>query len=368
MNDASLSAANPLGQTPILAMKLRQPQVRASIVSRTRLTEQLNAGLSRALTLISAPVGFGKTTLLGEWLAGAAQAIPAAWLSLDEDDNDPVRFLSYIVAALHGVEESVGSVAMTMLRSPLPAPTRAGLTSILNDLTTVPGDLILVLDDYQAIGSPAVHDAVAFLLGNLPPQLHLAITTRSDPPLPLSRLRARNQLVEIRGPELLFTLEEAETFLNRVMDLGLSTGDVAALQSSTEGWIVGLQLIAVSLQGRRDMASMVATVTGAHRYIVDYLVDEVLSRQPAEDRLFLLHTSILSELSGALCDAVAERSGSAVVLWRMEHANLFITPLDEERHLYRYHHLFAECLRTRLEAIGFAADASRRGRAGGCRC
>src|SRR3990170_1165081 len=170
MYEPSASSANPLGQTPLLAMKLRQPQVRASIVSRTRLTERLNAGLNRALTLISAPVGFGKTTLLGEWLSGAAQAVPAAWLSLDEDDNDPVRFLTYVVAALNGVQESVGSAALTMLRSPHPPPTKAVLTSLLNDLGSVPGDLILVLDDYHTIGSPAVHDAVAFILGNLPPQ------------------------------------------------------------------------------------------------------------------------------------------------------------------------------------------------------
>ncbi|MDP2950159.1 MAG: LuxR C-terminal-related transcriptional regulator [Chloroflexota bacterium] len=344
------SAANRLGQPPLLATKLRRPRVRASIVSRPRLTERLNGGLNRALTLISAPVGFGKTTLLGEWLAGAAQAVPATWISLDEDDNDPVRFLTYVVAALNDVQEGVGSAALTMLRSPLPPPTKAVLTSLLNDLASVPGDLILVLDDYHAISAPAVHDAVAFLLGNLPPQMHFVIATRSDPPLPLSRLRARDQLVEIRGPEFPFTLEEAETFLNRAMGLDLNAGDVAALQSSTEGWIAALQLIAVSLQERRDVASLVATVTGAHRYIVDYLVDEVLSRQPEEDRLFLLRTSILSDLGGPLCDAVCGRSDSAAVLVRLERANLFMTSLDEERHWYRYHHLFAECLRNRLEA------------------
>ncbi len=350
VDEHTASAANPFGQTPLLATKLRQPRVRASIVARSRLTERLNAGLSRALTLISAPAGFGKTTLLSEWLAGAAQTVPAAWLSLDEDDNDPVRFLTYVVAALNGVQESLGLDSLAMLRSPLPAPTKAVLTSLLNDLGSVPGDLILVLDDYHTIGAPAVHDALAFLLGNLPSQVHLVIATRSDPPLPLSRLRARDQFVEVRGPELLFTLEEAETFLNRVMALDLNAGDVAALQASTEGWIVGLQLIAVSIQGRRDVASLVSRVTGAHRYIVDYLVDEVLSRQPEADRLFLLQTSILSELTGSLCDAVTGRSDSAAVLVRMESANLFVTPLDEERHWYRYHHLFAECLRGRLEA------------------
>ena len=350
MNKSDASAATALGQTPLLATKLRQPRVRASLVSRARLTERLSAGLSRALTLVSAPVGFGKTTLVGEWLADPDQAAPATWLSVGEEDNDLARFLTYVIAALHGVQESVGSAALALLRSPQPPPTRAVLTSLLNDLGGLPDDLVLVLDDYHLIEAPAVHDAVAFLLANLPPQVHLVIVTRSDPPLPLSRLRARDQLVEIRGPELLFTLEEAETFLNRVMSLDLNAGDVAALQSSTEGWIAGLQLIAVSLQGRREVASLVATVTGAHRHIVDYLVDEVLSRQPEEDRLFLLRTSILNDLSGPLCDAATGRSDSAAVLVRMERANLFVTPLDEERRWYRYHHLFAECLRGRLEA------------------
>ena len=350
VNETSAYATDPVGQLPLLATKLCQPRVRASIVSRKRLTERLDAGLNRALTLVSAPAGFGKTTLLSEWLAGAAPAVPTAWLSLDEDDNDPVRFLTYVVAALNGAQEGVGTAALAMLRSPQPPPTKSILTSLLNDLAGVPGDLILVLDDYQTIGVPAVHDAVAYLLGNLPLQVHLVIATRSDPPLPLSRLRARDQLVELRGPELLFTLEEAETFLNRVMGLDLSTGDVTALQESTEGWIVGLQLVAVSLQGRRDVASLVEKVTGAHRYIVDYLVDEVLNRQPEGDRLFLLRTSILTELAGPLCDAVIGRSDSATVLVRLEHANLLVTPLDTERRWYRYHHLFAECLRDRLEA------------------
>ena len=295
MNEDNGSATDKGGLIPLLATKLRQPRVRASIVARKRLTERLDAGLNRALTLVSAPVGFGKTTLLSEWLAGAAPAVPTAWLSLDEDDTDPVRFLTYVVAALHEVQEGVGSVALAMLRSPQPPPTRVILTSLLNDLADVPGDLILVLDDYQSIVAPPVHDAVAYLLGNLPPQVHLVIATRFDPPLPLSRLRARDQLVELRGPELLFTLEEAETFLNRVMGLDLSTGDVTALQGSTEGWIVGLQLVAVSLQGRRDVSSLVEKVTGAHRYIVDFLVDEVLNRQTEADRLFLLRTSILKE-------------------------------------------------------------------------
>ncbi|MDO8672583.1 MAG: LuxR C-terminal-related transcriptional regulator [Dehalococcoidia bacterium] len=349
MNEPGAYAANPSGLNPLLAMKLRQPRVRANIVSRERLTARLNDGLSRRLTLVSAPAGFGKTTLVGEWIAGAAQAVPLAWLSLDEDDNDPVRFLTYVVAALHGAQEGVGATALTMLHSPMPPPTRVILTSLLNDLGNAPGDLILVLDDYHVIDAPAVHDAIAFILSNLPSPMHIVMTTRSDPPLPLSRLRARDQLVEIRGPELLFTIEEAGTFLNGVMGLHLSIGDMAALKTSTEGWITGLQLIAVSLQGRRDVSSLVSSVTGDHRYIVDYLVDEVLSRQTEPDRLFLLHTSILSGLTGPLCDTVTGRSDSATVLRRLEHANLFITPLDDEQRWYRYHQLFAECLLGRLE-------------------
>ncbi|MHB1413786.1 MAG: LuxR C-terminal-related transcriptional regulator [Chloroflexota bacterium] len=362
MTESSFSAVGPMSQIPLLAMKMRQPAVRASIVGRSRLTEQLNVGLGRSLTLVSAPVGFGKTTLLSEWLAGAASTVPAAWLSVDEEDNDPVRFFTYVAAALHKVQDGVGSAALTMLRSPHLPPTKAVLTSLLNDLASVPGDLILVLDDYQAIDAPAIHDGVTFLLGHLPPQVHVVVATRSDPPLPLSRLRARDQLVEIRSPELLFSREEAETFLNRVMGLDLSAGDVAALQASTEGWIVGLQLIAISLQGRRDVASLVATVTGSHRYIVDYLVDEVLDRQPEEVRLFLLQTSILSLLTGSLCDAVTGRGDGAAVLKQLEQANLFVTPLDEERRWYRYHHLFAECLRGRLDAEdpGGVPDLHRR--------
>lgn len=329
-------------------MKLRQPRVRASIVSRARLTERLNAGLSRSLTLVSAPVGFGKTTLVSEWLAGAASGIPAAWLSLDADDNDLPRFLSYLVAALGGIRDGIGSTALAMLRSHQVLPVRIFLTSLLNDLASTPDELILVLDEYQEIDAPAVHDAVAYLITNLPPQVHLIIATRSDPPLPLSRLRARDQLVEIRGPDLLFNLEEAETFLNQVMGLSLNEGDVAALQTSTEGWIVGLQLIAVSIQGRRDVAGILATVTGAHRFIVDYLVEEVLSRQSAEMRQFLLRTSILTELSGPLCDAVTGRNESAGTLVSMERDNLFVTPLDDERRWYRYHHLFRDCLSSRL--------------------
>jgi LuxR family transcriptional regulator, maltose regulon positive regulatory protein len=348
MNEGSVPADDLWSQIPLLAMKLRQPRVRASIVSRARLTERLHAGLTRALTLVSAPVGFGKTTLVSEWLAGPAEGIPTAWLSLDEDDNDLPRFLSYVVAALGGLQEGMGSTVLAMLRSHQVPPTRTVLTSLLNDLASSPEELILVLDEYQEIDAPAVHDAVAFLITNLPPQVHLVIATRSDPPLPLSRLRARDQLIEIRGPDLLFTLEEAETFLNRVMGLSLSAGNVAALQSSTEGWIVGLQLIAVSIQGRRDVAGLLATVTGAHRYIVDYLVEEVLTRQSAETRQFLLQTSILAELSGPLCDAVTGRTDGAGVLVTMERDNLFVTPLDDERRWYRYHHLFRDCLTARL--------------------
>lgn len=349
-NEPGASAASPLECIPLLSTKLRQPRARSRLVGRARLTERLSAGLDRALTLISAPVGFGKTTLLGEWLASAAQAIPIAWLSLDEDDNDPVRFLTYVAAALNEAQESVGASALALLRSPNPPPAKAILTSLLNDLADSPDDLILVLDDYHVIGAPAIHDALAFLLGNPPPRMHLVIATRSDPPLPLSRLRARDELVELRSPELLFTLEEAETFLNGAMELGLSAGDVRTLQSSTEGWVAGLQLVAISLQGRRDVASLVARVTGAHHYIVDYLVEEVLDRQDNRTRLFLMRTSILGELCGPLCDVVTGDQNSAAVLVRLERANLLLTPLDEERRWYRYHHLFAQCLRGRLEA------------------
>jgi len=306
----------------------------------------MNAGLPGKLTLISAAAGFGKTTLVSEW--AAACGLPAAWLSLDEGDSDPARFLAYLIAALQTVAPSVGQGALAALQAPQPPPPEAILTAVLNDLAAQPDRLLLVLDDYHAVDAPAVDQALAFLLQNLPPHLHLVIATREDPSLPLARLRARGQLTELRAADLRFTPDEAAEFLNQVMGLNLSPAEMAALEARTEGWIAGLQLAALSMQGRTDTAAFVRSFAGSHRFVLDYLVEEVLLRQPERVRAFLLQTSILDRLSGPLCDAVTGQEGSETVLDELERGNLFIVPLDDSRQWVRYHHLFAEVLQARL--------------------
>ena len=354
--------------TPLLTTKLYIPPLRPGMVSRPRLIERLNAGLlsRRKLTLISAPAGFGKTTLLSEWAAGCER--PVAWLSLDEGDNDPTRFWAYVIAALQTVREGIGGTALAALQSPQPPPVEAILTTLINEIAAVSqGDhegcpYVLVLDDYHAINAQPIHDGLAFLLDHLPPQMHLGLTTRSDPPLHLTRLRGRGQLTELRPTDLRFTPDEVTEFLNQVMGLELSADNVAALASRTEGWIAGLQMAAVSMQGREDIASFVRAFTGSNRFILDYLVEEVLDQQPSATQEFLLKTSILERLTGTLCDAVtgiSERinadgrknrdSPSQVILERLERANLFIVPLDDERRWYRYHHLFGSVLRLHLK-------------------
>jgi ATP/maltotriose-dependent transcriptional regulator MalT len=357
--------------TPILATKLYIPPPRPNVVQRPRLFEQLNEGLQRKLTLISAPAGFGKTTLLSEWLAerqkvkGKTQNNPddtllpftfyllpsqVAWLSLDEADNDPTRFLAYLVAALQTIAANIGAGVLGALQSPQPPPTEAILTALLNDITTVPGNFALVLDDYHVIDSKSIDTALTFLLEHLPPHLHLVIATREDPDLPLARLRARGQMTELRAADLRFTAAEAADFLNLVMGLKLSAEDITALEERTEGWIAGLQLAAISLQGQKDATRFIKSFTGSHHFVLDYLVEEVLHQQPESVQMFLLRTSILDRLCGPLCDAVLldpAASGQATLEY-LEHANLFIIPLDNERHWYRYHHLFADLLRQRL--------------------
>src|SRR5918997_3343214 len=264
--------------TPILATKLyTSPSLPRSIL-RPRLTERLDEGLRRRLTLICAPAGFGKTTLLSEWVAGCGR--PAAWLSLDEGDNDPARFLAYLVAALQPIVAGIGEGVLGALRSPQPPPTESVLTALLNEITAVPDDFVLVLDDYHVVDAEPVDDALAFLLEHLPPRMHLIIATREDPRLPLARLRARGQLAELRAADLRFTPFEAAEFLNRVMDLNLSEEDIAALESRTEGWIAGLQLAAISMQGHEDATSFIKSFTGSHHFVLDYLVEEVLQQQP----------------------------------------------------------------------------------------
>ncbi len=341
---------------PVLATKLYIPPHRAQLVPRPRLIEQLNAGLSSGckLSLISAPAGFGKTTLVSEWIASCGR--PVAWLSLDEGDDDPVRFVSYLVATLRTIKAGIGEGLVAVLQSPQPPTTESILTSLINEITTIPDNFIFVLDDYHVIDSKQVDNALTFLIDHLPPQMHLVIATRADPKLPLSRLRVRNQLTELRAADLRFTPAEAAGFLNQVMGLDLSADDIAALETRTEGWIAGLQLAAISMQGHSDTTSLIKSFTGSHYFVLDYLVEEVLQQQSESIRTFLLHTSILDRMCGPLCDTVLgspSASGQETVsaqetLEYLERTNLFIVPLDSERRWYRYHHLFGDLLRQRL--------------------
>lgn len=332
----------------ILATKLYIPPPGSKIVLRTRLIERMNEGVRGKLNLISAPAGFGKTTLLSEWVNGCGR--PVVWLSLDDGDNDPVRFISYLIAALQTIKAGLGDELLTTLQSPQAYVIESVLTSLLNEITTIPNHFILILDDYHLIESKQVDQAVAFLIEHLPPHMHLVIATREDPLLPLPRLRARGQLTELRTADLRFTPYEAAEFLNRVMGLNLSATDIAALETRTEGWIAGLQLAALSMQGHHDTASFIKSFTGSHRFVLDYLIEEVFQQQSESVQAFLLHTSILDRMCGPLCEAILRDSSvpAQETLERLEHANLFIVPLDSERGWYRYHHLFGDLLRQRL--------------------
>src|SRR5215210_407159 len=334
--------------TPILATKLYIPPPRSQVVLRPRLIEHRDEGVHRKLTLICAPAGFGKTTLLSEWVASLPR--PVAWLSLDEGDNDSTRFLAYLVAALQTITPNIGEGILGLLQSPQPSPTESVLTALLNEVTTIGDDCVVVLDDYHVIDSELIDGALTFLLDHQPPQMHLVIATREDPPLPLARLRARGQLTEVRAVDLQFTSSEAAEFLRGAMGLNLSAEDIAALETRTEGWIAGLQLAALSMRGREDAPGFIRAFAGDNRYIVDYLVEEVLQRQPERIRSFLLQTSILERLSGPLCDAVTGQEGSNALLEALERGNFFVVPLDDKRHWYRYHHLFGDVLSTHLKA------------------
>ena len=334
---------------PLLETKLHVPRLRRDLVARPRLSEKLTHGTESALTLVSAPAGFGKTTLLTGWLAAApADGRSAAWLSLDQPDNDPARFWTYLIAALQTAAPGVGAGALSLLQSPQ-APIDAVLPTLLNDLSAISNDVVLVLDDYHVVDSRDIQDGMTFLLEHLPPQVHLVIASRADPVLPLPRLRARGQLVEIRAADLRFTPDEAAEYLNQKMGLALTAEDVSALEGRTEGWIAALQLAALSLQGRDDVAGFIGSFAGDDRYIVDYLVEEVLARQPESVRSFLLKTSILSRLTGPLCDAVTGQDGGKAMLESLDRGNLFLVQLDDRRQWYRYQHLFADVLRAHLE-------------------
>jgi LuxR family transcriptional regulator, maltose regulon positive regulatory protein len=321
-------------------------------VPRPRLLDKLRKGLQGKFTLISAPAGFGKTTLVNEWIAaqGGFAELRVAWLSLDERDSDPARFLAYFVAALQTIAEHVGQGLLDVLQAPQPPPVEAILTTLLNELSSILHSFVVVLDDYHLIESQPVDHALSFLLQHLPPRMRLVIVTRADPQLPLARLRAQGQLTELRAADLRFTPPEAAAFLNQVMGLNLAAEEIAALETRTEGWIAGLQLAAISMQGHRDTAGFIQSFTGSHHFVLDYLVEEVLQQQPEHVQSFLLRTSILDRLCGPLCDAVMHRSSISRedTLEYLEQANLFIVPLDDERRWYRYHHLFADLLRQRL--------------------
>ncbi|PKO14093.1 MAG: helix-turn-helix transcriptional regulator [Chloroflexi bacterium HGW-Chloroflexi-10] len=337
---------------PILATKLYIPISPPKVVLRPRLIERLNEalcqeqGFGQKLTLISAPAGFGKTTLLSEWIPGCQRLV--AWLSLDEGDNDLTRFLVYLVAALQTIVPNIGEEVIAVLQTPQPPPTESILTTLLNQIAAIPNDFIFILDDYHVIDSPAVDNALTFLIEHLPQQMHLVITTREDPALPIPRLRARGQLTELRAADLRFTSAEAADFLNRVMGLNLSQEDIGALDTRTEGWIAGLQLAALSMKGHQDIPGFIRAFAGDHRYIVEYLVEEVLKRQPESIRSFLIQTAILDRLNGPLCEAVTGLQGGSTRLEALQRGNFFIIPLDDRRYWYRYHHLFGDVLRMHL--------------------
>jgi LuxR family maltose regulon positive regulatory protein len=358
---------------PLLSTKICVPPPRPNLVPRPRLIGRLDEGvrLGHRLALVSAPAGSGKTTLVTAWLHGTPGV---AWLSLDKEDDQPLRFLTYLVAALQQVDGNIGQGVQSLLTGSGRLPIEMLVTTLINDVATAfesplpPGEdlaleggaacsgqggagrrLVLVLDDYQVIDAPDIHGAVAFLLDHLPQGMHLVIVTREDPPLLLSRWRARGLMTEIRERDLRFSEPEVTAFLTGVMGLDLMPDEVSALKARTEGWVAGLQLAAISMRGHSDPGGFVRSFTGSHRHILDYLTDEVLRQQSKELRSFLFQTCILSRLSGPLCDAVTGREDRQGVLEHLEHANLFVIPLDDQRQWYRYHHLFGELLQYHLK-------------------
>jgi LuxR family transcriptional regulator, maltose regulon positive regulatory protein len=333
----------------LLWTKLVAPAPRAGLLPRAGLQLLLQSSLQAKLCLVAAPAGSGKTTLLAQWRAGAGRG-RVAWVSLEESDNDPTRFWSYLVTAVRTVEPEVGTVALEALGDPSVELERVVVASLVSDLATVAAPLVLVLDDYHLITDASCHQTLGWFLDHLPSEVHVVLSTRLDPPLPLARMRARGELAELRVGELHFTGEEAAELLNGAMGLGLAAEEVARLAERTEGWAAGLVLAGLSLRGRPDPCAFVAAFSGGDRHVADYLAAEVLERQPAELREFLLRTSVLQRLSGPLCDAVLETQGSAELLGELEASNLFVVPLDDRRRWYRYHQLFADLLRLQLGA------------------
>jgi LuxR family maltose regulon positive regulatory protein len=353
-------------ETSLLATKLFIPPLRLPLVTRPRLLERLQESLRYNFLLVSAPAGFGKTTLLCEWLRQEKPHIPVAWISLDEGENDPVRFWDYFISALKTLQSGIGETALSLLHSPQPPPIESTLTTLINDITPIPEDFILVLDDYHFIKSQPVHTGITYLLEHLPPRMHLVITTRKDPPLPLAHFRGRGTMLEIRADDLRFTVEEAANLLRELNAPALSVKDTEALNAKTEGWVVGLKMAALSIRGKKDTTEFITSFTGSQRYVMDYLIEEVLKKQPDEIQDFLIKTSVLERLSAPLCDAVTASIGSQEKLTNLELENMFIVPLDESRQWYRYEHLFADLLRHRLEnkfgseeVVGLHRRASR---------
>jgi LuxR family maltose regulon positive regulatory protein len=335
----------------LLRTKFFVPPIRSSHIPRSRLSNLIDGGLDRALILVSAPAGYGKTTLVSSWLK--EREIPSAWLSLDGGDNDPIRFLQYLLAALVSLAPAIESDLFGMLQGIQPSQFESVINLLANELASSSDPFVLVLDDFHVLHAEAVLKMIAYLLEHIPPRMHLAILTRTDPPLPLSRLRVRGQLLDIRADQLRFTQNEIAAFLNDAIGLTLSANDLSAMETRTEGWIAGLQLAALSMQGSKDVHAFVQAFTGSHHYVMDYLAEEVLKRQPKELSTFLLQTSVLDRLCGPLCEAIVELEPAGVMdgqamLETIEEMNLFLIPLDDERHWYRYHHLFADVLRKRL--------------------
>src|SRR5829696_6592401 len=334
----------------ILRAKLYVPRYRANAVPRSRLHELLDEGARHDLTVVSAPAGFGKTTLLADW--SQRSELPVAWVSLDERDDDPARFLLYLIAAIGTIHEGFGTTTRAFLGSlESREELEPVLTALSNEILELPRDFVLVLDDYHSVRPETIQDALAFLLDHWPSPMHLVIAGRTSPPLPLPRLRARGRLTELGAPDLRFTHEEAVDFLGRTMGLNLTGEGVAALEDGTEGWIAGLQLVAHALKDREAEFRSMEAFAGGARHIFDYLADEVLSRQPENIREFLLRTSIVETLSGPLCEALTHRTDGLEILERLERDHLFLVPLDEEGRYYRYHHLFAAFLRERLGRV-----------------
>jgi LuxR family maltose regulon positive regulatory protein len=346
-------------ETSILTTKLNIPLTRPQLVTRPRLMERLQEGLNYSLILVSAPAGFGKTTLLSEWVRHNQQQIPTAWVSLDEGDNDPVRFWDYFIASIQTFQTNFAENIMPWLKSSEPPSTEPLIIALINELANIAGDCVIVLDDYHLIESGEIHDGITYLLEHIPAQMHLVVAARADPHLPLAKFRGRGTMLEIGADDLRFTVEDATCLLKELKTPELSADAVAALNDRTEGWAVGLKMAALSISGQKDIHGFISSFTGSQRYVMDYLIEEVLQKQSDETRDFLLKTSVLERLSAPLCDAVTGLQGSRDILLSLERVHLFIIPLDESRQWYRYEHLFADLLRHQLENICGTEDIKR---------